>query len=390
MSKHICIVLMDDPIYKQSSLRVADSLARAGYAVTMVGRRMGSGTGPSGVSRGGEAGRGTANPVRQVRFVCLFRKGKASYAEMNIRIFFYLLLHRVDMVCAVNLDTILPCYVVSRLKDIPRLYDARELFTEMAEVVARPRIQKTWLWVERTMVPRFPRGYAVCLGIAEELQRRYGVRYPVIRNMTVLQERHDLGAGGLGPVADAGRRPLEGPYLLYQGAVNHGRGLDALMGAMRQIDLPLVICGTGNYMGQTVELVQRYGLSEKVVFTGQLKPEELRRYTDHAYIGINLVEREGFNQYYSLPNKLFDYIHSGVPQVTMDYPEYRRIQDEIEVAVLIADVTEEEIVQALRRLCDEPGLYNRLKEHCLEARKRLNWQAEEGKLFQDNLYVFPD
>jgi glycosyltransferase involved in cell wall biosynthesis len=382
--KHICIVLMDDPVYKQSSLRVADALARAGYAVTMIGRRLGHGfesnpghtrsMGPGLTSR-----QDPENPVRRVRFACLFQKGKASYAEMNIRIFFYLLLHRVDMVCAVNLDTILPCYLVSVLKDIPRLYDARELFTEMAEVVARPRVRKAWLWVERTMVPRFPRGYAVCLSIAEELQRRYGVRYAVIRNMTVLDERHNPGSS-----------PLEQPYLLYQGAVNHGRGLDALMGSMRHIDLPLVICGTGNYMTQAMELVRRYGLQEKVLFTGQLKPEELRRYTDHAYIGINLVEREGFNQYYSLPNKLFDYIHSGVPQVTMDYPEYRRIQDEIEVAVLIPDVTEEQIVQSIRRLHEDTELYKRLKGHCLEARKRFNWQAEERKLFERKLYVFPE
>jgi glycosyltransferase involved in cell wall biosynthesis len=389
--KYICIALMDDPVYKQSSLRVADTLAGAGHAVTMIGRRMGPGaTADAGRNGEPDAGAGT---VRQVRFACLFKKGKASYAEMNIRIFFYLLFHRVDLVCAVNLDAILPCYLVSILKGIPRLYDARELFTEMAEVVARPRVRKVWLWVERTMVPRFPRGYAVCLGIAEELHRRYGVCYSVIRNMTVLEEDPVPGGRPPGVASDEGRPtegtcPVEGPYLLYQGAVNHGRGLDGLMGAMRHIDLPLIICGTGNYMNQTKEWVRRYGLEKKVVFTGQLKPKELRRYTDHAYIGINLVEREGFNQYHSLPNKLFDYIHSGVPQVTMDYPEYRRVQDEVEVAVLIPDVTEEEIVQAVRRLCGEAALYGRLRENCAKARHIYNWQAEERKLFESNLYIF--
>jgi glycosyltransferase involved in cell wall biosynthesis len=362
MSNRICIALMDDPVYKQSCIRVAEALTRAGYKVTMIGRRLSDGSGPQVPAN--------RDPVRQVRFACLFKKGKAFYAEMNSRIFFYLLFHRVDLVCAVNLDTILPCYLVSVIKRIPRLYDARELFTEMAEVVARPRIRKAWLWVERTMVPRFPGGYAVCFSIADELHRRYGVRYPVVRNMTVLDENHVPGP-----------RPLENPYLLYQGAVNHGRGLDALLAAMRRIDFPLVICGTGNYIAQTRELVRSYGLQEKVIFTGQLKPAALRRYTDHAWIGINLVEREGFNQYYSLPNKLFDYIHSGLPQVTMDYPEYRRVQDEFEVAVLIPDVTEEQIVRAVERLCNDDVLYERLRENCRKARYHFNWQAEERKLF---------
>lgn len=370
--RRIYIVLMDDPIYKQSSLRVAGALAKAGHAVTMVGRKMGGSPGMGGPLDAPrfESARDPNRP-RQVRLQCLFRKGKAGYAEMNLRIFFYLLFHRVDLVCAVNLDTILPCYAVSALKRIPRLYDARELFTEMAEVVARPRVRKVWLWVERTMVPRFPRGYVVCQSIAEELERRYGVRYTVVRNMTVLDETRPTSFS-----------PFEGAYLLYQGAVNHGRGLDALMGAMRHIDIPLVVCGTGNYMQHTLALVESYGLKDKVRFTGQLRPEELRRYTDHALIGVNLVEREGFNQYYSLPNKLFDYIHAELPQVTMDYPEYQRVQDVFEIGILLPDVTEADIIHAIRLLRTDEALYTRLKENCRKARLVFNWQQEEGKLLE--------
>ena len=383
MSKplHISITLMDDPVYKQSSIRVADALARAGYAVTLIGRRLEAGA--DAPAAGGPAGgRGfESRPVRnfvlppddtfrRVRFRTLFKRGKAFYAEMNLRIFFYLLFHRADLVCAVNLDTILPVYAVSVLKRIPRVYDARELFTELAEVVARPRVQKTWLWVERTMVPRFPHGYAVCQSIADELRNRYGVSYAVVRNMTVL--RHPI----------PGAHPLGKPYLLYQGAVNHGRGLDVLIPAMQEVALPLVICGTGNYMEQSRALVRLHGLEHKVLFTGQLPPRELIRYTYHAYAGINLVEREGLNQYFSLPNKLFDYIHAGIPQVTMDYPEYRRVQEVFEVALLIPDVTEAAVLDAIGRLSSDGGLYKRLRSNCREARLVFNWQAEEAGLLE--------
>ena len=376
---HICIALMDDPYYKQSAIRVAGALARAGYKVTLVGRRLpgasggGTTTAQAGVGKAGASGGGPAaasQPFRQVRFYCLFKKGVTSYAEMNIRLFFYLLFHKVDLVCAVNLDTILPCWMISVIKRVPRVYDARELFTEMAELVARPRIQKVWLRIERGMVPRFPNGYAVCQSIADEFHRRYGVQYAVVRNMTVLEDH------------PRSPRPLEGPYLLYQGAVNHGRGLGALIPAMRSIGLPLVICGSGNYMRECRELVKHYGLESRIVFTGQLMPTALRQYTDHAYAGINLVEREGLNQYYSLPNKLFDYLHAGVPQVTMDYPEYQRVQAAFEVAVLIPELTEEEIVRATQHLIEDPLLYSRLRNNCEPARRLFNWQAEEPVLVE--------
>ena len=356
MSKRVCICLLDDPVYKQSSIRVAEALARAGYEVTLVGRRL-----------GGDAG---AAAFRRVRFRTLFRSGKGFYAEMNLRIFLYLLFHRVDLVCAVNLDTIFPVWAISVLKRIPRLYDARELFTELAEVVARPRIQRVWLWVERRMVPRFPRGYAVCQSIADVLHQRYGVRYAVVRNMTVLRN----------PIP--GNRPLDRPYILYQGAVNYGRGLDVLIPAMKHVPLPLVICGTGNYIDQSRALAVEHGLGRKVIFTGQLPPGELIRYTYNAFAGINLVERAGLNQYFSLPNKLFDYIHAGLPQVAMDYPEYRRVQQVFEVAVLIPDVTEALVAHAILDLCNDPVLYGRLRANCREARLVFNWQVEEKGLLE--------
>ncbi|TDX01657.1 glycosyltransferase [Dinghuibacter silviterrae] len=412
MPPHICIALMDDPVYKQSSIRVADALVRAGYRVTLIGRRLDperpAGAEPAGAAAGGpnEAGphgarpntavarsasaadaaiEGLAGPApsgaasgpnavaacaKRVRFRPVFKRGKLFYAEMNLRILLYLLTHRVDLVCAVNLDTIIPCWIVSKLKRIPRVYDARELFTELAEVVARPRVQKMWLWVERTMVPRFPNGYAVCQSIAEELEKRYNIQYAVVRNMTVLKAQ------------DPGENPMDKPYLLYQGAVNVGRGLDALIPAMQGIDLPLVVCGTGNFMEQCRALVEKHGLDDKVIFTGQLPPGELIPYTYHAFAGLNLVEREGLNQYFSLPNKLFDYIHAGIPQVTMDYPEYRRVQEQFEVGVLIPDVTVENIRKAVEHLQKDPALYDQLRANCKKARTAFNWQVEEPGLIR--------
>lgn len=361
---HICITIMDDPLYKQSCIRVATALGKAGYRVTLIGRRL-----PPAALCGPASAQG--EPFQRVRFRTFFKKGKLFYAEMNLRIFLYLLFHRVDLICSVNLDTIIPGWAISRLKGIPRIYDARELYTELPEIVARPRIQKIWLWVERTMVPRFPQGYAVCASIAEELERRYGVQYAVVRNMTVLQpEAPD-------PVA-----PFPGKYLLYQGAVNYGRGLDELIEAMVQIDLPLVICGTGNYFNQCRELVLSTGLGSQIHFTGQLQPQELKRYTSHAFIGINLVAAEGFNQYYSLPNKLFDYIHAGLPQVTMDYPEYRKVQARFPIGILIPEVKPGLIVGAVKRLMEDPTLYATLKANCMEAKKVFNWQREEPILLE--------
>ena len=96
--------------------------------------------------------------------------------------------------------------------------------------------------------------------------------------------------------------------------------------------------------------------------------------------GINLVENIGLNQYYSLANKFFDYIHAGIPQITMNFPEYKRINDDIEVAVLIDNIETETITEAVNSLLYDLPKYKTLQSNCFTAKKKFNWQEEEKKL----------
>ena len=91
-------------------------------------------------------------------------------------------------------------------------------------------------------------------------------------------------------------------------------------------------------------------LQHKIILKGKVVPEELQAITQQAYIGINLVEPIGLNQIYSLANKFFDYIQAGIPQVTMNFPEYKKINNEFEMAILVNTVDENEIAAALNLL----------------------------------------
>jgi hypothetical protein len=117
--------------------RICTSLAENGYWVMLVGLKL--------------PGSKPINPekFRQKRIRCIFQAGKAFYAEYNIRLFFFLLFKKIDAVCAIDLDTILPCYYISRWKRIHRIYDAPELFTGLKEVETRPRIKKFWTRIEK-------------------------------------------------------------------------------------------------------------------------------------------------------------------------------------------------------------------------------------------------
>jgi glycosyltransferase involved in cell wall biosynthesis len=282
MKKKLFFTVTNDLVFDQRMIRICTSLAGAGFEVTLVGRKKRDSPPLS------------EHPFRQRRLNTWLRRGKAFYLEYNLRLFFFLLFRNMDGICAIDLDTIVPCYFVSRLRGIPRLYDAHELFCEMQEVVSRPAVYKMWKAVERRYVPRFPHGYTVNGPIAAEFHRLYGVDYAVIRNMPPFETTDPpagsttgLPSGNHPTDITAGATP-QGRFILYQGAVNEGRCFETLIPAMQHVDVPLLICGDGNFMQQAHRLVQQYGVQDKVIFKGMVRPEELKPITRKASIGITL------------------------------------------------------------------------------------------------------
>ena len=84
-----------------------------------------------------------------------------------------------------------------------------------------------------------------------------------------------------------------------------------------------------------------------------------------------------------MANKFFDYVHAGIPQVLIDFPEYRALNDQFDVAELVADLSPDTLATALNRLLrDEPARYHYLAENCRRARPQLSWQHEEQVLQQ--------
>lgn len=353
--KRIIFTVTNDLHYDQRMIRICSSLAGAGYRVTLVGVKNNDSAPPE-----------EKNYARK-RLPVFFKKGPGFYAEYNIRLFIYLIFKKADIICCIDLDTILPVWLTSKLRNIKRVYDAHEYFSQQKEIITRPGIFRIWQWIEKKMVPRFKSGYTVSLSIASKFKELYGVEYDVIRNLPVQKAL---------PSASVKKEKI----ILYQGAVNEARGLEFLVPAMKGINARLDIYGDGNFMDELKRLVAGNNLEDKVFLKGRVLPGELDAVTQNACIGLNLVENTGLNQYYSLANKFFDYISNGLPQVSMNFPEYKKINDEFEVAVLIDDLQPGTIANAMNELLNDEVLYTRLQENCLKARETLNWQQEEKKL----------
>ncbi|HKK78286.1 MAG TPA: glycosyltransferase family 4 protein, partial [Phaeodactylibacter sp.] len=218
-------------------------------------------------------------------------------------------------------------------------------------------------------IPRLQYAYTVGEMLAARFTQRYGTPFAVVRNL---------------PYRRADTQPLpkaQPPVILYQGALNEGRGLEAAIDAMQYIEgAQLWLAGEGDLSEALRQKARSLGLDKKVRFLGYLPPQELRELTPKAYIGLNLLENKGLSYYYSLANKAFDYLQAGVPAIHMDFPEYAQLHKQHPAFLLLEELSAEALADQLRRLLEDQVLYDQLRYACQAAADELNWEREEEKL----------
>jgi len=366
MKKPIIIfTVINDLTYDQRMIRICKSLVSNNYKVLLVGRKL------------TESKPLQSQPFQQKRLNCFFQKGKFFYLEYNLRLLVFLWKKKFDAVCAIDLDTIFPAYYVSRWKGKKLVYDAHEFFTEVPEVIERPLVKKVWEWIGRKIVPTCAYCYTVGHALAEVLEKKYETHFEVIRNMPRFNDLEKENS------------TQQKPIILYQGTLNVGRGLEEMLEAMTEIqEAELWLAGEGDLSGFLRKKTIQLQIENKVKFLGYLLPDELRKITSQATIGINLLHNNSLNYYYSLANKTFDFVQAEVPAIHMNFPEYQNLIKEKKVGVLIDDLRKETIVDAVNALLQDAVFYKKLKENCGEARLIWKWENEEKKLIEFYKRVF--
>jgi glycosyltransferase involved in cell wall biosynthesis len=353
--KRIVFTVTNDLIYDQRMARICHALATEGFEIILVGREKRSSPAL------------TKKIYKEKRLKCIFNKGKLFYLEFNIRLFFYLLPFKTDIICAIDLDTLTAAFIAAKLKGKKLFFDSHEYYTEVIELVKRPLARKIWLGVEALAVPRTDCALTVSESLRKIFEEKYKVKFHLIRNVPLLEEYEPVIKGE--------------KYIIYAGVVNKGRGLEEMIEAMKFIDCKLVIAGNGDILEELKHKVNQSQLNDKVIFYGAVRPEELKAMIRNAYIGILLLRNESLNYYYSLANKFFDYMHAGIPQVSSDFPEYRSINGQYKVAELI-DLNIENIVKSVNRLLSDSSYYNELAANAQKAKKEFNWQKESQTLIE--------
>lgn len=353
-------------------IRICNALSESGYEVELIGRLK-----SNSISL-------TNRSFIQTRLKCWFEKGKLFYLEYNIRLFFYLLFKRNYFLTAIDLDTSIAALLLKFFTSRKFYFDAHEMFTEVPEVIDRKSIQKFWLSIEKRVFKNADRIYTVGFALKQYFEEKYGRKdILVIRNIPISTEDGPENLSLL-PSSIKNLIPQQ-PFILYQGALNKGRGLERLIELIKKESLPykLVIVGDGDIKVNLQQLVSDYQLHEQVIFLGQVHPKCLPEISRSARIGYNVSENLGLSYYYSLNNKFFDYVEAALPSVINDFPEYVEHCSHFEVGILVAN-DDDAIKDAIGTLMENEEVFQKIKNQCQSARKYWTWDKE--KLILTDIY----
>ncbi len=364
--KNAVVSVINDLVTDQRVHKHCVTLQKLGFDVLLVGRR--------------QKKSGTPDPrsYRLHRMNLIFQKGPLFYLSFNFRLFLFLLFSRTDLLVSNDLDTLAANYLVSVVKKKPLVYDTHELFTEVPELQNSPVKKAIWSKLEKSLLPRLKSVFTVNNSIANWYRKKYGIAISVVRNipsgsaLPLLKDRVSLGL------------PTDKKIIIFQGAgINVDRGGEELVQSMRYTkDILLLIVGSGDVIPQLKITAGRSEFSDKIRFIEKLPYPEMMQYTRNADLGLSLDKASNMNYRYSLPNKVFDYIHAGIPILASRLPEIESLINTYAVGDFIDSHEPVVIAEKINELFGNPNRLATFKKNCRLAAIELTWEKEEKELIR--------
>ena len=288
--------------------------------------------------------------------------------------FFYLLFQaKPALLVSVDLDTLAASYLVSRLRRVPLIYDSHEYFTEVPELMGRSAVKRIWECIEARIVPKLEAAITVSDGVASAYMDKYGVRFTTIRNVPLTSSPQKYPEFN---------ESYPSTYkLIYQGALNMGRGIELMIESMRYLqDTTLLIVGDGDIREELQQRVHRLKLTDRVSFPGRIPPGKLNRVTAQCDLGLSLEEDLGLNYRFALPNKIFDYIQARIPVLCSDLPEMAALVKNNGVGEICYERSPQQLAAQIRHMLTDKKNRDHWKINRDRAAKECCWENEEQKL----------
>ena len=368
MSLNVCLLTSSHPVdYARFLHREGASLSRAGHEVSLLGLS----SRPS---------RGSISGVATVGFVPRGRLGKLAVLRA---IESEAIARHADVYHCVDPWTLALGMRIKRGRRAVRVvYDSTESFPD----AYRQRGDLPWpVRVTASAVVRVLERFAIrsCDGIIETNATR-AVRFRRMgRNVVLVPNYPPRQAAAAGVT-------LRHPWIAYTGLMSRPRGFDVLLRSLSILRdahpaVRLKVAGEFDPSSDTERWARSYidehALQRHVELLGWQPYESMFDLLRQCAVGVILFQPGRWNDYTGLPNKLFDYMASGVAVVASDFPEMGRIVRETGCGWLVDPTSPDAVANALSQALSVPAACAVKGESGrLAVDSQYNWDSAEANL----------
>jgi len=362
LGKRIIVSVISDLVTDQRVQKECNTFLKLGYEVLLIGRKSKNNFGLDKL------------PYKVVRLKNFFKGGPQMYLMFNAQLFFYLLFKKADILWANDLDTLLPNFLIARIKKIKLVYDSHEYFTMS---VYKPASRKIWQRLENFLFPNLKNVITVNDSIKKVYEEKYKVPVTVIRNVPykngmIALEKIDIA--------------MDKKILIIQGVgINENRGAEEAVEMMQFLpdEFLLLFIGRGTIIEKLKQMVKELNLENKVQFIDVLPYHQMMNYTRQSFLGLIFEKIDFTDEHnFALPNRFFDYIKAGIPVLSTKAVEIKALIEKYNIGTFVDNLNPAHLAEKIIQISKDISNYNCWKSNTAKAANDLCWENEEKKLFE--------
>lgn len=298
-----------------------------------------------------------------------------KYIEFTFRIFLFYRSKDIGLVNVHHLS-LLPLGCLLKFGCGAKLiYDTHELETERNGL--KGIRQKLAKFVELFFIKKVDLVFVVSENTADWYEQNYAIKRPTV----VMNAPRLISVKKNNYFREHFRLRPDQKIVLYQGGLAPGRGIEEIIAAFsaRRDDAVVVI-----FMGYGPldELIlSETKKSDKVYFHPAVSPNELLKYTVSADYGLCLIQNTCKSYFYCMPNKLFEYLMTGLPVLVSNMKEMREFVEKNEVGFVAMDSGVGSINNAIDEIL-AADLF-KFQKNAKSASIKHSWEVQEKKMIAD-------
>jgi len=323
-------------------------------------------------------------PFNNVEFykLCLHNKPDSNiiskclfYLEFYYKILRHGIKYEYQIINVHNIHLLPVAAILKLIKSSKIIYDTHELETEVSD--SKGLMRYIYKLIEFTFMPFVDN----CIVVNEHIASWYKDKYPakfftVIKNAIDIRDKEHLVSK---PNYFRKKYNLEKDQtiFLYQGILSESRGTDLILEVFQLVNpiLHVVFLGDGPLRNRIVELESS---TPNIHYHPLVPKNDLYKLTASADVGIHFILNTCLNHYYCLPNKLFEYLHAGIPQIVSNFPEMESFVKGNEIGWTINPQLAD-IVRLINNLNKEE--IQRVSLNCEKTKNKYSWEIEEKNYF---------